>query len=180
MKFVNKNRKGFTVLELVVVTGIMVILMVGVMTNFRGYEHKSLLDTETDKIFSVLRQAQIFSLTGQLFNGSRYNFGVHFETCSSGSCEYVLFADLDDDKRYDAGEEYEQSEFNILEGVFVQNMNVGGAVSELDVLFEAPLGEIYFNNSQATEEAQIIFAHTKFEGTKIITINSVSGQIDVE
>lgn len=178
------NQKAFTVLELIVVSSITVLLLTLVVTNFRGFENKSVLNTEVEKLVSVLRQAQIWSLTGQTVSGERYYYGVHLEECSSGNCNYILFRDSEQtgNRLYNVGEEMESGVFTILKGAYVNTLSPKSG-NDLDIVFKAPLGDIYFNDTQPespNEAAQIILKHTIYNGQKIITVNRISGQIDVQ
>lgn len=179
-----KLQIGFTILELVVVMAIIVILIVLFLTNFRGFENKSALEGEADKISSVLKQAQVLSLTGQLAGSppTRYSYGVRISECTSGSCTYILFGDFDDDKLYTLGEENIGGQIhNMLKGVYINpgSLQLGGSVTDLDIVFEPPLADVYFNGLQSFETATIILDHTIYNGQKTITINQISGQINI-
>lgn len=180
---IKHNNSGFTVLELITVTVIMTMLLVLVITNFRGFDAQSALNLEADKISSVLRQAQIWALTGQTVSGQRYNYGVHFEECESNSCNYILFYDNDADKIYDIGEEYNSATHLALPGISIDNNNlkIGATnVDELDFVFEAPLGEVYFNNSVSEDTARVILKHEKSNTQKIISVDRISGRINIQ
>jgi len=178
-----KNPKGFTVLELTVVISITVILLLIFLANFRGFENRSALDYEADKLVSVIKQAQMLALTGQTIGNTRYNYGVHLYECISGACRYILFSDLNGDNDYDAGEEYSQGTFIITQGVYidVDDLTIDSSIVDpLNIVFEAPFGNTYFNDSQVQDQAQIILSSSHYDGQKTITINRVSGQINVE
>ncbi len=183
LKKLVKNNSGFTVLELITVTVIMTALLVLVVTNFRGFDAGSALDLEADKISSVLRQAQVWSLTGQTVSGQRYNYGVHFEECASNNCNYILFYDLDEGNDYDVGEEYGSAIHSALPEIYINdnNLKIGTTnVNELDFIFEAPLGTIYFNDSIVEDSAQVILSHQKSSSQKIISVDRVSGRINIQ
>jgi len=169
-------------MELIVVGGIVVIISVMFLVNFRGTENKFALENEAEKIASILRQAQMLTLIGQTSGGDRHNYGVHISTCTSGSCPYYLFGDEKEagNKTYDADEE-DNGGFghNILKGVYVSSV-APGAGTDLDVVFEVPLGTIYFNGAAVGETATITLEHALFDGIKNIIINRSSGQIEIE
>jgi len=179
MKFI-KNNKGFTVLELVAVSAIMVFLLILFLANFRGFDNQVVLENETNKLVSILKQAQVMALTGQTVGSERYNYGVHLEECVSGSCEYVLFRVAEGQERlYSQGEAMVGGNHTIVEGVYIETLTPAISNS-LDVVFEAPLGDIYFNNSVSDIQANITLKHNIYEGEKIIDINLESWQIDVQ
>lgn len=178
---IKNNQAGFTVLELTMVTVIIAILATLFIANFRGFEHRSVLAGEAEQMASVIRQAQIWALTGQTINATRYNYGVHISKCASGSCTYYLFSDNEEsgNKIYDNGEEVIGGTYTILKGAYV-NAILPATLDQLDILFTAPFGEVYFNGAQTDEQAQIFLKHTVFSDQKTININRISGQISVQ
>lgn len=178
IKKIFSNQRGFTALELIVVAGIMAFLMTIVLSNFHGFSQKTALDGETDKLASVLRQAQIWALTGQTTSAVRYAYGVHLSICVSGSCTYILFKDSEagGNKLYNAGEEI--MSYVLPKGVFVDSLTPN--VSNVsDLVFLAPLGVVYINGAVSANEESIVLKHTTGR-QKTITLNRVSGQINVQ
>ena len=51
--------------------------------------------------------------------------------------------------------------------------------NKLDIIFEAPLENTYFNNSQAQESATIILKQSSSGLQKTISVNRISNQIDI-
>ena len=175
----NKKQAGFTVLELVAVSGIMVILLVSFFANFRGFDQQIVLENDAQRIVSILRQAQIMALTGQTVGGKRYNYGVHLSECSVNECKYTLFRVADaQDKLYAKGESMAGGEHSLSDKIYIHQLSPTSG-SDLDIVFVAPLGEIYFNNATTDDEAQIILKHNSTEETQTISINRISGQVDV-
>lgn len=175
------NERGFSVLELMVVAAIMAILFTLVIANFRGFQNRNTFDAEAEKIVSVIRQAQTWSLTGQTVAGQRYFYGLNLGVCSSNNCNYYLFKDSESagDKLYTTGEAMEGGSYKMTTGIYIES--VTPAVSnKLNVVFSAPLGKIYFNNSEMSETATIVLKSTKFSGQKTIQINRISGQIKIQ
>ncbi len=175
------NCQGFTVLELVIVAAIMVFLLSLVIINFHGAEYHTTLDSEAEKIVSVIRQAQIWALTGQTFAGQRYFYGVNFEVCTSNNCNYYLFRDSEStgNKIYDVGEVVDAGSYKMPVGLYIESVAPASG-NKLNVVFSAPLGQIYFNNSEANETATIVLKSSKFSGQKTIQINRFSGQINIQ
>ncbi|MFH1610731.1 MAG: hypothetical protein ABIA91_02460 [Patescibacteria group bacterium] len=174
-----KNIYGFTVIEMLVVASIMVLLLTITVVNFRGFEKSQIVETETEKLASVLRQAQVWTLVGQTVGGSRYNYGVHLEECTAlTTCSYILFRDIDWDSHYDTGEEVSGHTYSFLQGVYVETLDPqdGG---DLDVLFVPPLANVFFNGLDISE-AKIDIISNLSSNTNSITINQVSGQIEIE
>lgn len=192
--FLNKkNKNGFTVLELMVVIGIMVMMLALTIPNFKSFDRSQILETEADKLFSVLRQAQVWALTGQTVGTTRYNFGVHFLACTNApGCQYVFFKDVKDDehpgdKKYGGsglGEEYGSGPTTLNGGVYTSAINPSD-INGLDVVFEVPTGRVYFNGGEAgvndvPNSATITLTSPLSGKTRTITINGKSGQINIQ
>ncbi|MDD5290334.1 MAG: prepilin-type N-terminal cleavage/methylation domain-containing protein [Patescibacteria group bacterium] len=182
--FKNKNkRNGFTVLELMVVIGIMVMMLVLTVPNFKSFDRSQILESEADKLFSILRQAQVWALTGQTVGATRYNFGVHFLQCvSAPGCQYTFFKDdfTSGDKRYSTGEEYGIGQITLGSGVYVAAINPQSS-NILDIIFEVPTGKVYLNGAEAGSGNATITLTSSFSGrSRTITVNSESGQINIQ
>ncbi len=85
-----KNRKGFTIIELVLVIGIIAILSVVSLIGLSGRKNKTELDGATKQITALLREAQSKSVSQ--INGSAW--GVHFENSTATAPFYALFSGL--------------------------------------------------------------------------------------
>jgi prepilin-type N-terminal cleavage/methylation domain-containing protein len=90
--------KGFTLTELVVSIGIMLIIMGIVLTNQSSYSQSMLLSNETSSIALALRQAQVYGISvKEVAPGSdefTAGYGLAFDTTSNGSNTiYIAFAD---------------------------------------------------------------------------------------
>lgn len=99
-------RKGFTLLELTVVTTIMILLATIFLANFRGGEKSFALKRSAHRLSQDLRMAQEMALSSQKtspeFGPETFpqgGYGIYFEENSNS---YILFADCDGDKNYDA------------------------------------------------------------------------------
>ncbi len=84
--------RAFTLIELIVVVAIVGLISGLFLAHYHSGEQVSDLQTYTQKIVSILKQAQSWALTGQETNGLRPGYGIYF----SDSQTYFLFADLDD------------------------------------------------------------------------------------
>lgn len=94
--------RGFSLIELLVVTGIFTVITGVVLANNAQFNSSVLLGNTAYDVALSMRQAQVYGLSTQSFGGQfQLGYGVHFQ----GPGEYLLFADLDEDinKRYDAG-----------------------------------------------------------------------------
>jgi prepilin-type N-terminal cleavage/methylation domain-containing protein len=69
-------KKGFTVLEILIVLGIMAILVTIILPSFRTMRSNEVLKATTSEIFSALGKAK----SGTLSSVNSSEYGVHFES----------------------------------------------------------------------------------------------------
>jgi prepilin-type N-terminal cleavage/methylation domain-containing protein len=117
--------KGFTLVEILVVVGIMTVIILVVLSPFRSYSTLEKLQTDTLQVKSILDRARESTVSGK--NGSRY--GVHFETNRA-----VLFE----------GNSYDSSDTNnrvtdLNSAVTISNITLSSGGS--DVVFQRLTGE---------------------------------------
>lgn len=80
--------RGFTLIELIIVIGIIAIISVVATLNIFSYREQQDLDLTTREIVVALRNAQDRSISQE--SGNR--FGIHFENPSGGQSFYDLFS----------------------------------------------------------------------------------------
>jgi prepilin-type N-terminal cleavage/methylation domain-containing protein len=151
---------GFTLIEFLVTIGILTVLFGIVFFNQSTYSEGASLQNLADDIGLEIAVAQSYSTSvRELVPGSGdfdTNYGVSFSLLSDpdGSpASYIIFADYDDDNRYDgsysscAGEclrKVDISRGNIINDLCIVRQNtielcgVGNGVRRLDILFIRP------------------------------------------
>ncbi len=180
---------GFTIAELVVAAGIIAMISAMVITNFRGSNQRASLDNESERLSSILRQANINSLIGLTVGGVRPagGFGVHLVTCSS-DCSYWLFSDGNGDHLYDPnnpGDTLVQRFGMLDDNVYIHQLVLPLPEGEpqpesLDIAFVPPQGWVFVNGVDTFSQAEITlgFANSSYERT--ITLISKSGRINIQ
>jgi len=101
------NNRGFTLVELTVVIAIIVLLSGIVLTNYRVGEKGYALLRSAQKLAQDLRTTEKMAMASEIlpsnFDGvggfPNGGYGIYFENNSNS---YILFADCDNDKEYDA------------------------------------------------------------------------------
>jgi Tfp pilus assembly protein FimT len=81
------KRGGYTILELSLVIGFVVIIGSFVVLNFSGRKSKTDLNSSAQKISALLREAQSKSAA----QSSSTTWGVHFDNTSTSSPFFALF-----------------------------------------------------------------------------------------
>jgi type II secretory pathway pseudopilin PulG len=82
-------KKGFTVIELIIVMGMMVTLTGMITINLLTSQRLATLSATTMVLKSDLKQQQLKAMDGDNSNGDPSNHGIHFE-----SNKYILFRNV--------------------------------------------------------------------------------------
>lgn len=200
------SRKGFTMIEMLISLSIFAVVTAFVTANFRAGRQSDELRQSTQLLATAIRRAQTMALTGQTVpycqggtndmkvcpNGTNpecgggtcvrdlpKGYGIHLTTVAATAAKAVLFADIDGDKAYDAGEEIRTD--TVSPGVFVSVTNLDPvAANVLDVVFVPPQPKIWFNGSTASAVARVTLMHKTTGLTKIVSINQITGQINAD
>lgn len=173
-----KSDAGFTIIELMVSASIIAIMSGLIIANFRGSTQKSSLGNESERLSSILREANIDALIGLTVSGQRPvgGFGLHLVECSS-SCRYLLFAD-NGDYVYDANDDEIIQDVGMLEN----NVYVDSLLPEtvVDIVFTPPQGTIMINGGTAVDQVDIVLGFMDTGYSKTLTVSRISGQISIE
>lgn len=105
----NKNRQGtacrqagFTIVELIVTTSILVIVSTLIFANYPKFRENVSLKKTAQEIALTIRRAQTYGLSVREFRqgtGIFPGYGVHFDIAYPDS--FVLFADINGNNAYD-------------------------------------------------------------------------------
>ena len=157
--------KSFTLVELLVAVGIIILLTALVLPDYRAGERQFALQRSASKLAQDLRRAEEMAMSAKepptapdTFKGV---YGINFQTNSSN---YILFADLDNDQIYDSGEEIET--LPLEKKVKISNLS---PASPLTISFTPPDPTININPSDSLASITL----TNNGQTKIIKVNKV-------
>lgn len=193
-----RGTKAFTLIEMLVVIGIMVLISGLILVNNNRFGGVVLLQNLAYDIALSVRQAQVYGIAVQRFNSSfSAGYGMHFQVDagSEGQSAYVLFADAlsPENGYYDCPEpgtancELVQST-SIATGYHITELCVtppGGIercdVTSLDVTFKRPEPDAYIRSSDVVgiNESGEIHVTSPRGDTKVISIQA-NGQISVQ
>jgi len=155
--------KSFTLVELLVAVGIIILLTALVLPDYRAGERQFALQRSASKLAQDLRRAQEMAMSAKepptapdTFKGA---YGINFQTNSSN---YILFADLDNDQIYDSGEEIET--LPLEKKVKISNLS---PASPLTISFTPPDPTVNINPS----DSLVTITLTNNGQTKIIKVN---------
>lgn len=92
------SARAFSLVELVVVIGIFSAISLVVLANHSRFNSSVLLGSLAYKIALSVREAQVYGLSVQ---GQSSNFQVGYGVHFAGGTTYILFSDLNGNKKYD-------------------------------------------------------------------------------
>jgi len=193
LRKLNKIKKqAFTIIELMVSASIIAILALMVVVNFRGSNQKGILENESERLSSVIRQTQIDALIGQTVNGQLrpYAFGLHLQKCTVGAapifCSYLIFADENGDYKYNGGDYLMQTLNTFDKNIEFTNISTASDndMSQIDIVSVPPNGKLYFFGTGATALTDTVVEITlRYYGSdysKKLIVNSLSNQVDLQ
>lgn len=139
------NKRGFTLVEVLVVIAIITIISGVMVVNFRQSEQGSKLQRSAQQTIQGIRKAQNMALSSMEHEGQVYDYyGVYFDKQNMPN-SYHIFAS--DNKVYNAGEEIET--ISLESGMVIDSISTG---NQLNLTFLPPYAFVEFNPSitQAT------------------------------
>jgi prepilin-type N-terminal cleavage/methylation domain-containing protein len=193
-KLFPKRPRGFTLVELLMVIGIMSMLTAALVFQHRRFDSSTLLRSLAYNVALSVRQAQVYGTSVRQFGSSfSYSYGVYF---SAGNY-YYLFADVDNDKVRKADGTEDVQRFTIGTGYsiakFCGTVVSGGTpgshcstdaspITSLTVYFRRPNPDALFSSSASSEVYSDVYIQllgpTGGTDTRGVTVTS-TGQISV-
>ena len=173
MKKLIVSKSGFTLVEMIVVISIIALISTIMLTNYRGGQKESTLQRAAQQVVSDLRRAQNMAISTKEL-GTTYGYGVYFNS-SGYPTSYILFADADNDKYYDIGEEVEAA---IELPTHIQINSV--SPSPVHIFFLPPDPTTFINaDSTPGVSSTITLKIEDVAKTKTVTVNT-AGLIEVD
>ena len=148
-----KHLRGFTIIEMLVVTGIIGLLSAVTLANYRDVSVRISLENLVQQMAIIIRQAQVYGISVAKTNNviSEYPpYGVHFNT--SPATSFILFVDNDGSGQYSGQSEDVETinlkNNNVVSEVSANKLSSGCSnilsLGTLDIIFTRPNPEAVF------------------------------------
>ncbi|HEY5383440.1 MAG TPA: prepilin-type N-terminal cleavage/methylation domain-containing protein [Candidatus Paceibacterota bacterium] len=163
----SSSKRGFTLIELLVVMAIMLIITGIMLVNQARFDSSTVLRSLAYSVALSVRQAQVYgtSVYGTTNSSSityASAYGIYFSAIPG---QYILFADLNSNGKYDSGEDVKV--FTLSSGYVISDFcaaqsglpvpsnpqawcESGGTISNLSILFSRPNPDACFATSLQT------------------------------
>ena len=171
---------GFTMVEILVVTGIFVLVASVTLANFPDLNNRLSLDLLAHDIALEIRKTQTYSLGFRSGITNLQIYGVHFDD----NQQFIIFADLNGNKIFDINE-------TAIDTISIQGrskidklfsgdctLKTCVVVTTLDITFKRPNPDATFNNNNTIVSGGVVVISPKGEKRKILI--KQTGQISVE
>jgi len=190
--FKKNNNKGFTIVELLIVSSIFVVITSVLLVRFSSFNSTIITTNLAYDVALSIRKAQSFGLNVRNFDSGNETvfdtgYGIHFESTSNTS--YLFFADLNKNVKYSSNELVEV--FNIGGGHTIkkfcavisgsnQNCSDRGDIDDLDIVFIRPEPDAHIKSHEPdiTYESAIITVVSSSGAEREIRVFS-TGQISI-
>ncbi len=145
-RYIKQKIRGFTLVELVVVMGIVVVISTITLTSYSKFGGRILLRNLAYDIGLTIRQAQVHGISAQQFNGSGFSSGNGiFIDLNTSNTQFILYTDSKNgDGFYTVGQNELMDTYTLGRGYTIQKICVTSSGTEYcdatktDILFKRP------------------------------------------
>lgn len=164
---------GFTITEMIVVLAIIGLIAGLTLVNYRAHERQLVLESETQKLVSVLRQIQMMALAKPVVDSEPPQGGYGFYWIANS---YLTFAEIyppSPNYQYDTGQDKIIQNFSFPSSIVAQ-------ATWQNLIFKPPKAEIYLNGVLLSGAETITLTNSQTGKTKTIQFNGLSGKIEIQ
>ena len=170
-----RTKKGFTLIEILIMLGIMSMLSGVMLVYSRSSEKLVVLAREQARIISLMARAKSFSLQTYIDGTSACGYGIHID---KGENAIIVFRDLDadcpeSDNIYAADSDESVEKFILSKDVRIKSSDA------TDILFIPPDPQVVIDNNPVNERVNIVLETSDGNSQVVIKMNS-SGQITTQ
>ena len=185
-----RSQKGFTLIELIVVVGILVVISAIVLTSYSRFGGQILLRNLAYDVALSIREAQVYGISARSFLGAEFavGHGVYFNLIE-GNNFFFLYTDVDGNSFFTSAATEWVETFSIGRGYVIEQLCIpsGGEencnVVALDILFKRPEPDAIIRASlgggfSSYDRARIVVKSP--QGQLLSVLVEATGQISVQ
>lgn len=186
-----RTQRGFTLIELIVVVGILVVISGIILANYSKFGGTMLLRNLAYDIALSIRQAQVYGISARSFLGAEFAVGHGvYVSFAEGNNQFFLYTDVDGNNFFtSAGTEWVET-YGIGRGFTIDALCIptgptteNCTATELDVLFKRPEPDAIIRASLGSgfsvyDRARIVVKSPQEQLLSVLI--EASGQISVQ
>lgn len=178
---VHSRMRGFSLVELLVVIGIILMITATVLAQYSSFNSTILLKDLAYEIALSLREAQSYGISVRGDNGEfDRTYGMHFTVGNT----YTLFVDRDEDGQFDSDEvvaSYTIGNNNSIVRLCANGTTCSTSLSSLDVMYRRPESDAFFyGGSGSSNYASVTIVVGSENGAERYVRVWPTGQISIE
>lgn len=185
----NVQKKGFTLVELLVVIALIVFITGLTLINLRTGADILVLERAAHRVAQDMRRTMEFTLRSQAFadcggSDTLAGYGIRFNSAQP-NC-YLIYAECNDNATYQgvecdgtgSGPDKAVEAIELEKGVQIQSINPS---PKFNILFIPPDPEILINNKKTPGTQAVVTLELENDATKTRTVTiSIKGVVDID
>ncbi|HEY4483949.1 MAG TPA: prepilin-type N-terminal cleavage/methylation domain-containing protein [Candidatus Paceibacterota bacterium] len=188
-KKLNQSTRGFTMLEMLVVTAIVLIMSGIIIAYIPQFRDRSSLDLVAQEMALNIRSAQAFASGGRVggsedgFIDSIPSYGIYMT--AGDEPQFFMFTDEDNSKVYEGGDEADSVFENYdLQGVYIKEFIVddedvgGGGIVQITYTRPSLQANICYNDDCGKNKLEIVLQGRRSQVTRTVGVHN-NGQISI-
>lgn len=174
---IRNNKRGFTLIEALVVIAIIGILSVTITANYSSMRYKFALLRSAHQLSQDIRRAQEMATSAKKYEPTNQvppGYGIYLIQ-GVGQTSYTLYADtspLQGNQQYDKGQDAVVETFNLEEKVYIIDISSSTTVS-INFKGPDPVTRIYNGSSNLNSVTITLALEHDSNITKEVTVNKV-------
>jgi len=169
---------GFTLTELLVVIGIMILMAALITPNWRRGNQALALERAVHKVSQDITRARELALRAQFFQceqGSINGYGLYWDRTAMPD-SYLLFADCNGSRQYESNVDSTVETMVLEQGVAISSLNPDPSLS---IVFVPPEPSVTIKPGNPSQAQVILTLDNEPATTRTITVTS-RGIIDIQ
>jgi len=174
------NKKAFTIIELLVIMGVIVIFTSFFFVDYGRDSNTFALERVSSKMAQDLRRAQEMSMSGLTGDVGTNAYGIYFNKGSGSERQYIIYRNNDTNMYYESSSADSIKEtINFEKGVKICDILIdSGSVSSVSISFQPPDPINYIDSYYSGHEASIVLcAENDATKTRRVKVNN-TGRIE--